>query len=215
MTSEDSPTPKDRIVDLMRASTPAEKRARPRKLKPAPGVIYVAGDGNVVANGGNVQHVTNVHHHQPARPKVVVKTGDGTIDAQQKAVLQRLLRVWVDAYNAVKVRKLSWAAAWGGFNKAMRVNGYAELRPEQFGAACAWLQRQAAIVTSARSAPRKLRSWRTARYAAIKARCGNQLGDEFAYVEYTLEHFAKSSLTELSDAELERTYRYVMGKARG
>jgi hypothetical protein len=205
-----------KIVELMKSAAPAAKKPRPRRkpLVKEPGVIYVKGNGNVVA-GGAVSQVTNVHHHQPARPKVVVKTGDGTVDARQKAELQRLLRAWVDAYNAVKVRKLTWAAAWGGFNKAMRVSGYGELRPEQFDAACAWLQRQAAIVTGANSAPKKLPSWRTKRYAAIKARCVNQLGDEFAYVAYTIKHFAKTSLTELTDAELEQTYRYVMGKSPG
>ena len=54
--------------------------------------------------------------------------------------------------------------------------------------------------------------WRPSRCAAIRDRCTSVLGDEFAYVAFTLRHFGKSSLADLSDHELERTWRHV--KAR-
>lgn len=209
MTQDEDPT--NKIVRLIKASAPAVKRARRPKPQLAGTAIAVTGNGNLVA-GGDVHHTTNVHHHVPARPLVVVKTGDGTVDAAQKAELQRLLALWMAAHNAVKTEKLTFAAAWGSFNKAMKINKYDELRPESFPRARAWLQRQAAIKTSMKSAPRKMPKWRTARYGAIKAKSINQLGDEHAYVAYTQKKFGKSSLTELSDVELEATYRYVMTK---
>lgn len=191
-------------------AAPAKKATRRKKpIDPQPGVIYVAGNGNVVANGPVTSHV---HHHVPARPRVVVKTGDGVISAEEKAVLRDLVGKWIEAFNTVKRSELTWAAAWASFNRAMKVNSYAELRPDQMPAARAWLQRQVALINAMPSAPRKAGDrWRTARYGSIKAKAKNQLGDEFAYVAYTLKHFGKTSLTELTDPELERTYRYIMG----
>jgi hypothetical protein len=215
VSTHDGDTPQEKIAKIISKAAPAAKTPRkpPAKqpLTPKPGVIYVAGNGNVVA-GGNVTN--HVHHHAPApRPKVVVKTGDGTINAQQKAELLRLKNEWMAAHNAVKLKPLSHAAAFARLSATMKVNGYAELKPEQFEAAKAWLMRQTAMVRAMPSAPRKQgERWRLARYRAIKARCRNQLGDDGAYKPYIKANFKAESLTELGDAELERTYRYVMGK---
>lgn len=191
--------------------TPARPAAAAAAAQAASNVISIDGSGNVVAMGA--VHQTTHHHHTPARPKVVVKTGDGTIDAQQKAAVKQLVANWLDAHNAVKRAPLTWGAAWASFNRAMKVNGYAELHPDQLPAARAWLQRQVALINAMPSAAKKTGGkWRTARYGAIKAKCKNQLADEFAYVAYTLQHFGKTSLTTLDDQELERTYRYIIAK---
>ena len=214
MTTSDGDTPRAKIAKIIEKAAPAAKKPRKTKekqaLTPKPGVIYVAGNGNVVAGGDVTNHV---YHHPPGRPKVVVKTGDGTITAEQKAELLRLKREWIQANDAVKAKSLSYPAASARLNAAMKVSGYAELKPEQFEKARAWLRRQIAMVRAMPSAPRKEGDkWRTARYAAIKAHCKNQLGDEQAYRPYIKRHFQADSLTELGDIELERTYRYVMGK---
>jgi hypothetical protein len=214
MATSDGNTPQSKIAQIIQKAAPAAKKPRKtttkQALTPQPGVIYVAGSGNVVA-GGDVTH--HVHHHAPApRPKVVIKTADGTIDATQRADLQALVREWMDTHKALKRRELTWGAAWGSFNKAMKVSGYAEIKPEQFDKAKAWLRRQIAILNSMASAPKKLPDLRVKRYAAIKTKCKNQLRDEFAYVPYIQKTFGKTSLTDLADQELERTYRYVMGK---
>ena len=215
MSTSDGNTPQSKISQIIQKSAPAAPKPRKTTVKqalaPTPGVIYVAGSGNVVAGGDVTNHVH--HHHAPLRPKVVVKTGDGTINTEQKAELLRLKNEWLLAHNAVKAKPLSHAAASSRLNAAMKVSGYAELKPEQFEKARAWLLRQAAIVRAMPSAPRKEGDrWRIARYKAIKARCKNQLGDEYAYVSHIQENFGKTSLTELDAKELERTYRYVMDK---
>lgn len=217
MTSSDDSTPHSKIAQLIKKSVPrAEKPKKSTEKQPLDkkqGVIYVAGNGNVVAGGDVTQNITNnAHHYAPVRPQVVVKTGDGTIDAAQKAELKKLVAEWVATHQALKQRKLSWVAAWASFNSAMKVNSYAELKPEQMDKAKAWLLRQTAILNSMASAPKKLPELRAKRYASIKARCKNQLGDEFAYLAYIKKYFNKSSLTELDDTELDRTYRFVMSK---
>lgn len=215
MSISDGNTPQEKIAKIIEKAAPAAKKPRKPAVKqvlaPKDGVIYVAGNGNVVA-GGDVNN--HVHHHAPApRPKVVVKTGDGTINAEQKAELLRLKNEWLLAHNAVKAKPLSHPAASSRLNAAMKVSGYAELKPEQFEKARSWLLQQIAKVRAMPSAARKEGDkWRAARYKAIKARSKNQLGDEYAYRPYIKRNFNADSLTELGDQELERTYRYVMGK---
>lgn len=208
------------IMDLMQkatvASPPAVKRTRKPKqkqiLEPKEGAISVVGNSNVVAGGEMTHNVTNIHHHKPVRPKVVVKTADGVIDTIQKAELRRLRKEWMDTHNAVKKSELTYQAAWGRFNAAMKVSGYAELKPAQFEAACKWLRKQISILNSMASAPQKVAGYNNKRIAAIKARCKNQLGDEFAYRPYILKNFSKTSLADLDAPEMEKTYRYIMSK---
>ena len=212
------------IMDLMSqaitapipTAPPAVKKARKPKqkqaLEPKQGVIYIAGDGNVVAGGGMTHNVTHIHHHKPARPRVVVKTADGVIDAAQKAEITRLKDEWMSTHNAVKQNKLTHQAAWGSFNRAMKVSGYAELKPDQFEAACKWLHQQIGRLNSMASAARKVPGHNNKRIGAIKARCKLQLGDEFAYRAYILKNFGKTSLAELDVLEMDKTYGYIMGK---
>ncbi len=217
---------KQKIVDLIKDSAPTDSPAKPvrKRNPPAPkasipaipdpkqGTIYVNGNGNAVAGRDITQNIT--HHHKPARPKVVVKTADGVIDAQQKAELTRLRDEWLTTHNAVKQRKLTYQAAWGRFNRAMKVNGYAELKPEQFEAGCKWFRTEIAKINGMPSAAKKVPGHHNKRIGAIKARCKNQLGDEFAYVAYIIKNFNKSSLADLDIKEMEATYRYIMGKKK-
>lgn len=211
-------------MDLMRqaltapspsAPPPVKKPRKPQQkqtLEPKQGAIYVAGDGNVVAGGGMTHNVTHVHHHKPVRPRVVVKTADGVIDTTQKAELTRLKDTWMSTHNAVKQNQLTHQAAWGSFNRAMKVSGYAELKPDQFEAACKWLHQQIGRVNSMPSAAQKVSGHNSKRIGAIKARCKNELGDEFAYRAYILKNFSKTSLTELDVKEMAKTYSYIFRK---
>lgn len=214
---------KQNIVDLLQniqPPVPSVKPPRKRKLpapkilppeagaiaEPKQGVIYVQGNGNAVA-GRDI-----IHHYKPARPRVVVKTADGVIDATQKAELMQLRNAWMATHNAVKKSELTHQAAWGKFNAAMKISGYAELKPERFEAGCNWFRTQIAMLNSMRSAAKKVPGHNNKRIGAIKARCKNQLGDEFAYMAYIIKNFDKSSLTDLDALEMEKTYRYIMTK---
>lgn len=60
-----------------------------------------------------------------------------------------------------------------------------------------------------------LDAWRKRRREVISARCLHLYGDEYAWVAYTLERFGTASLESLTDYQLERTYRRVVGRSRG
>lgn len=191
--------PKSRIVGLIKKSSdPAHSHGKP--------AISVQGDANITAGG-------DINLNPLVRPRVTVKTGDGVVDASQKAELQRLISEWVDARIAVRRTKFSFPAAWGAFNQHFGINKYAELPMESFGDARAWLQRQVAIISSMPSA-RKMPSWRGRTIGAIKARSKNQLGDPHAYSAYIQRNFGKDSLAHLTDNELQATRLYVFGLPR-
>lgn len=201
--------PRSKIVRLVREASegPSPKARPPRRRaasdKPA---VRIKGDGNIVGHGNVVALMPRLVR------RTVVKTGDGTVSAQQKAELRRLIDEWMDRRAAIRRTKLSYGAAWSAFNKAMRVNSYHELPARDIDRACAWLRRQIGILGSMPSAPRRIPNLRANRIAAIKARCAKQLGDERAYLPYIAKHFRSTSLTELDDSQIERLYRYVMRK---
>lgn len=205
MESED---PEKRVLRLMREGGKPKPAAKPKR-KPRPKAaqsIQVHGSGNVVAGRDVVSPIV--------RPRVTVKTGDGVIDASQKAELQRLIADWVNVRGAVRKSGFSYGAAWSALNRHFGVNKYAELPMEEFGAARAWLQRQIAIVDGMPSAPRKVAGWRGRTIGKIKARAKNQLGDADIYKPWLEKRFGKDSLTLLTDDELQATRQHVFGLKR-
>lgn len=63
-----------------------------------------------------------------------------------------------------------------------------------------------------RSVPVHLPSWRSSTIIYIKASCKNQLGDAAAYVPFVEKHFGKSSLSALTDTELQKVRVHVAGR---
>ncbi len=201
----DQEDPKKKIKRLIRESSTPIRRRGTAKKDPK---IKVRGDGNITAG-------RDINLNPVIRPKVVVKTGDGTIDAAQKAELHRLVGEWIESRQAVRRSPFGWPAAWKAFNNAFGINKYDELPMEEFGKARAWLQRQIAIIDSMPSARKKAPNWRARTISAIKARCKNQLRDPDAYRPYIKSRFGKDSLAHLADDELQRTKTYIMGRPAG
>jgi len=193
--------PQARIVKLMREATTSGSSERDGNT------VKVRGNGNTVAGG-------DVYNFNPTiRPKVTVKTGDGVIDAKQKAEISTKLKQWLTARNAVRREKMTIAAAWSAFNAAMKVNSYAELRPEQFPGALDWLKKQRAILSSMKSAPTKIVGFRNDMITAIKAR-SKQLGDLNYYRPHIVKSYGVESLTGLSDRQLQELRAWIMQQRR-
>jgi hypothetical protein len=201
--------PRSKIVRIVReaAESPASQPKAPRRRRPpAKPAVSVQGDGNIVGDG-------NVVALMPRLVKrTVVKTGDGTVTARQKATLRRLIDNWIEQRTAVRRTPMSYAAAWKALNKAMRVNSYHELPAASFDGARAWLRRQLAILARMPSAPKRMPGWRNKQIAAIKARCKNQLGDHRAYLAYITSKFGATSLTQLDDDQLQATYLHIRSR---
>lgn len=64
------------------------------------------------------------------------------------------------------------------------------------------------------SAPAKDDSWRNDKIKAIKTRALRTLGNGDIYKPYIKKNFGVTSLTELANDELQKTYTYVFGKKK-
>lgn len=174
-----------------------------------PQSIQINGHGNIVGNGNVV--LLWQEKEQRERPKVVVQTGVGVLDAAQKAAINELVYEWVDLSNSIRARKSEIAVKRAQFNRAMHVNSYAEIKQEDFSKAVAWLKRQIAILDGMASAPSKDPDWRTKRFRGINARAKEYPGGEARYRQYAFDHFGTSSLRGLNDEQLDAVYRHVFG----
>lgn len=197
--------PKKKIVQLFKQGT------KPKRRPPQPkagNAVSVNGDGNVVAGG-------DVHYHAgpPARPQVVVKTGEGVIDAKQKAALTQKLKQWLAARNAIRRDEMTIQAAWSAMNAFVGVNSYHEMTPEQYKRALAWLTRQRSILRSMPSARIEISSFRNDMISAIKAR-SKQLGDLNYYRPYIVSTYDLDSLTKMSDQQLQEVRAWIMQQRR-
>jgi hypothetical protein len=184
------------------------RAAKPRQAKPNE-LISINGSGNQVINGHG--SITNTYHvEKPPKPTVVVQTGVGVIDAQQKRRLLDLRDDFVEASMARNAPKTP-GAVMKALNGYMKVNKYDEILAGDFDKAVKWLVRQRAILNSMRSAPKKLPDWRNGRIRAVHSRCKEKSFEAWR-LDYMKKKFGKDSMIDLSDADLETLYRAVMAK---
>ena len=211
MTEEDSPD--KRIARLIQETAPKPKPARKRKApaKAAPPVASNIVNLSDVRAGRDV--TVNVGAVPPPRPVVSVQTGIGVIDAKQKAELTERVKEWLKLRGEIRKTPMTMGAAWAALNKKMGVNSYHELTPQQLPAAIKWLQRQTAILLKMKSAPVKVENFRTLAISAIKAR-SKQLGDQHYYVPHLVKTYGVTSLTHLSDKQLQEVKVWLFGQRR-
>ncbi|QOJ20316.1 MAG: hypothetical protein HRU77_06180 [Gammaproteobacteria bacterium] len=188
---------KKKIIDIIKSANNEQEDTQPSS-------ISVNGNGNMTAG-------RDLNINPIIQKKVVVKTGEGAINAQQKAEIQTRLKAWIDSHNSVKKTELTYPAAWGKFKKRFKVNSYHELHQDLFEKAVKWLNTQKAIIQSMKSAPKKDPTFRPSAIRFIKARC-KELGDEFCYGDYIQRRFSKTSLADLDDDELRATRAYISKK---
>lgn len=207
---------KSNIVSLLKSATPqasTRKRSTPAKSPTATGsnVLQFNG-GNLTAQQvvvGNVNHYTVA---RPLRPRVVVTPGEGVVTDAQKAKINELRVDWIALHNSIKKAPLTDAAAWMKINRKAGVTSYHLIPSERYDLVVKFIKQEMGKLRSMRSAPKKDVTWRAQRISAIKARSKNQLGRADAYRLYITKAFGATSLADLSDDQLQRTYSHIMGK---
>ncbi|MBI5658075.1 MAG: hypothetical protein HZC43_00660 [Nitrosomonadales bacterium] len=200
---------KKKVVELFKKN--AKPKSKPRKpAAPVGNVIHVNGDGAVVGQiaGGDIH---NHHNEKPPRPRVVVAPGPDVISEAQKVALLNLRGEWIAVHDSVKQKKLSIAAAQGRINKQAGVTSYHLIKAAVYDSLVKWIKQQIALVHAMPSAPVKSTVWRSSRIKGIQSRC-NELGIQDKRKAYMLKTFGKDSLTLLSDDDVEKVYRWAMGK---
>jgi hypothetical protein len=186
---------KGKLIELVRKAAPSEP----------PQSVQITGHGNIVGHGNTVIHAPIV------RPRNVIDPRASDLTEAQKLKLRDLVNDWVNAYNTIRVRAkpLTYGAAWSSFQRKFRITSYHLLPADRFDEACAWLKTQRARIDNMKTAPRRDPAWRARQIAYIKARCKNQLGDEYRYRPYIKRRFGKTSLAALEDDELAATKAYI------
>lgn len=196
---------------LIEGSAPKPKKNTPRKqAKKAEqstsiGDVSISGDHNIIGNVVNF-------NPKPVRPKVIVQPGAGVITSEQAAILKVLVNDIVDLEAKVKRQPASFQAVWSSLNKKMKVSSFREIPIGQFDAARKFLHQWMGRLSSAPSASVKDgEKLRNRRYALIKIN-SKEPEDAEALATYMKRNFDAESLTELSNDQLERVYRYVAGR---
>lgn len=190
---------------------PRERAKRVTKEQPAVHVTLNGGTIGQIGDTHNYTHTTiNNNAEKAPRPTVVVQTGVGVIDAQQK---RRLLVLRDDVVEASKagLKQKTGGAVMKALNGYMKVNKYDEILAVDFDKAVKWMMTQRAVKVGLASAPKKLPDWRKRRTGAIHARC-KEKGFEDWQIDYMKKKFGKESMMDLPDDDLETLYRAVMGK---
>lgn len=170
----------------------------------------ITGNGNVQVSGNLI---VQTELQAPRRPaSAPVPPPPDHITEEQAAILKRLHDEWVALSAAVKTKAkpITGQQAWVDINRVGHCTTYKHMRQVHFDTACAFVKQQMAILRSGKTARRRDPKWRSSRIGAIKARCINQLGDEYAYRPYIVKNFRAQSLTELDDEQLEATYRHAL-----
>ena len=169
---------------------------------------------NIRITGGGSHQVAGRDLHisvdKLSPPKVIVKTGDGVLNAAEKATLRQLVAEVVEA-SLVKQRPRTHASVWNALNRRMHVNSYSEIKSTEFATAVSLLRRDLAVYMARASAKKKVPGWRVKRIRAIQSRCRERQWEDWRR-RYMREKFGRESLVELSDDEVETLYRATRGK---
>lgn len=187
----------------------AEKAASPS--------VSVAGNGtaNVVqfAQSGST---VNINHN----PKVVNRTvakvepGEAHITEEQAATLTRLVNEVVGLEEQQKKAPKSYRAVWAALNAHCGVTAYRLIPLEGYEQAEKYLRKWLGRLNSMASAPiRDNDAWRKRRYAYIKINTKEE-ADTAWLTGYLKKNFKADSIADLSDDDLDRTYRAVASRKR-
>ncbi|HBP6159311.1 TPA: transcriptional regulator [Pseudomonas aeruginosa] len=183
----------------------AEQAASPQPL--APKYQVQSGTMNVTENG-NVIHTTR----HTTTVKAEVKPGEQHISEAQAAKLTELVREVVELEGRLRKSPKGYRAVWGALNAHCDVTRYLLIAAADYEKAEKYLRQWIGRLNSMDSAPvADNDAWRKRRYSYIKI---NTKGDSDWLTAYLKKTFKAVSLTDLSDDQLDRTYRAVATRKR-
>jgi len=187
----------------------AEKAASPSVSVTGNGtanVVQLAQPGSTV----NINHNPRVVNRTVAK----VEPGETHISEDQAATLTRLVNEVVDLEQQQKKAPKSYRAVWAALNAHCGVTAYRLIPLEGYGQAEKYLRKWLGRLNSMASAPvRDNDAWRKRRYAYIKINTKEE-GDAAWLAGYLKKSFNAGSISDLSDSDLDRTYRAVASRKR-
>lgn len=168
----------------------------------------VAGVG-VAQDGANVS-VVNTQRHI-TKTIAQVKPGEDHISDAQAATLKSLVDKIVDIEAKVKRKPATHQSVWATLNKFCKVTTYRLIPAGRFDAARKYLDQWIGRLNAMSSAPVKDGdNWRKRHYSYIKVNTKDP-ADGAALAAF-LQKLGVTSLTDLSNDDLEKVYRYIAGR---
>lgn len=169
----------------------------------------------IAQTGANVQINTNHITTEKVinRTVAVTKPGEEHISLSQRSILKELVDQVAEKEGILKKNPKTHRAIWASLNKHCSVNTYTLIASSDFEKARKYLHMWLGRLNAAPSASVKDGdSWRKQRYKYIKVN-SKDTDDAAALTLYMSRNFnGATSLTQLSDDELDRIYRYVAGR---
>ena len=212
---------RSRASDKLKKALSPEAEAR-KTNKPsgrsAHSEITISGDGNIVGSNNTIHNYNGAPQQNVT---VIVKTGDGVIDAQQKGELKRLVAETVETEKQLKKVPRSYGAVWGSLLKYVGklmggppLNKYDEIPSIHYESARKYLSKKLGTLRNMRSAPNKLAGWRNTCLAAIWSEARKYPDGVAAVRAYAEKRFGTPSLSELDDKQLATLRSHVRGWGR-
>ncbi len=166
------------------------------------------GAGNIGVVHGTVHQINTARH--VTKINADVKPGVDHIDEKQAARLTALVKDVVEFEEKLKQKPKSFKSVWASLNAHMKVSRYRLIPLEDFAKAEKYLLQWIGRLNSMKTAPvEDGDSWRKRKYAYIKI---NSKNDQDALAAYLKRNFQASSLTDLSNDQLDQVYRYVASR---
>jgi len=200
-------------VDVQYVLTGVASRNRAEVEAAIQPVVSINRSTNVIGivNGGTVNQIKTDKHVTTV--KAEVKPGDEHITQEQAATLTALVNEIVELESKLKQKPKTHRSVWGSLNAHMSVTRYLLIPAMGYDKAEKYLRQWIGRLNSMSSAPIKDGdAWRKRKYAYIKI---NSKNDPAIVERYIAKNFSASSLSDLSNDELEKVYRYVAAKKRG
>jgi len=190
-----------------------------RNAQPEPAASISINGGNIsggVGVIGNVQSGANINVVNTSRfvtkTKAEVKPGAEHITEEQATKLTALVKDVVELEERTRKVPKSYRAVWAALNAHCRVTRYRLIAAADYAKAekylYMWIGR---LNSSAKAATSDNDTWRKRRFAYIKI---NTKDDEEWLAAYLRKTFKTSSIKELDDTDLDRTYRAVASRKR-
>lgn len=167
----------------------------------------------VITTGSTVHNIHTTSH--VTKTIAEVKPGELHIDDNQAAQLQRLVYEIVEQEEKVKRKPKTRQAVWSSLNAYCKVPKYRLIPKVDFSKAEKFLRMWLGRLNNTTTAQKSNNTeWRNTKYAYIKINT-KQLGLENWLDDYVKKNFQVSSIKDLNNDELQKTYQAVATKKRG
>lgn len=160
----------------------------------------------------------DIHINNNVNPKIIRKNEfipqPGDISSGQASDLKKMVDEIAELEQKVKQKPKGHGAIWGALNRKLKVTYYREIKEVDYPKAVAYLRQWRGRLKATKTFKKEDGlAWRKDKYKAIKTLAKKELllSDQ-QLKNYISDSFGTTSLTDLTDEELERLYKHFIAK---